>query len=183
MHDLFEIFGPLRTNDVCQFFYPRRGNETGYVVSCLVGHPPPRRCQFFWWPPETRPPITPCHTLCCGGGEGLRTVAASPQSTPTTPKMAPSPFKGSARENLLDASCLLTVEVFFRNPEKGAWRCANLSQIARQICAKLPVFRFVPEEGCAKLSQICREFESQFRTILCKYPFSNAPFSKFLTSC
>ena len=36
------------------------------------------------------------------------------------------------------------------------------------------------EEGCAKLSQICRESESQFRTILCKYPFSNAPFSKFL---
>ena len=30
--------------------------------------------------------------------------------------------------------------------------------------------------------QICREFESQCRTILCKYPFSNAPFSKFLIS-
>ena len=63
----------------------------------------------------------------------------------------------------------------FRNPEKGAFsrgRCANLSQIVRQICAKLLVFR-TSHEGCTKLSQICRKFESRFRTILCKYPFSN----------
>ena len=141
---------------------------------------------------------------------------------------------------------------FSQIPRRGrSWggRCANLSQIARQICAKLPVFCFAHQrnqesprqtkpkkgpkqkvhefrpflwilvfflkktstihiellfrnapaksswtdffwfglpgpllkEGCAKLSQICREFESQFRTILCKYPFSNVPFLKFLT--
>ena len=56
-------------------------------------------------------------------------------------------------------------------------RCANLSQIARQICAKLLVFRFVHQR---KGAQICRKSESQFRTLLCKYPFSNAPFLKVL---
>ena len=62
-------------------------------------------------------------------------------------------------------------------------RCANLSQIARQICAKLHKISFrASQEVCAKLSQICREFESQFRTILCKYPFSNAPFLEFYLS-
>ena len=61
-------------------------------------------------------------------------------------------------------------------------RCANLSQIARQICAKLLVFRFVHHtKGRAKLSQICRTFTSKFRTMLCKYPFCNAPFSKLLS--
>ena len=33
-------------------------------------------------------------------------------------------------------------------------------------------------EGCAKLSRVCRKFESEFRTILCKYLFSNDPFLK-----
>ena len=57
------------------------------------------------------------------------------------------------------------------------WGVAQIwSQIARQICAKLPVFHFVPQrKGAQNLSQICREFESQFRTILCKYPFSQCP--------
>ena len=59
---------------------------------------------------------------------------------------------------------------------KGAF-CANLSQIARQIGAKWPVFRFVHR---TKGAQNCRKFGCQFRTILCKYPFSNAPFLKFL---
>ena len=73
--------------------------------------------------------------------------------------------------------------LFSEIPRKGRsrrGRCANLSQIPREMCTKLPAFRCVLQEGCAKLPQICREFESQFRTILCKYPFSNAPFSKFL---
>ena len=72
----------------------------------------------------------------------------------------------------------------FRNLEKGAFakwalrkfvaNCApNLRKIAGSSLR-------TSGEGCAKLSQICRELESQFRTILCKYPFSNAPFSKFL---
>ena len=32
------------------------------------------------------------------------------------------------------------------------------------------------------MSQICRKLESQFRTILCKYPLTNAPFLKFLNN-
>ena len=63
---------------------------------------------------------------------------------------------------------------------KGALR--KLSQIARQICAKLPVFRFVHQ---TKGAQNCRKFvvnlKVNFGQFLCKYPFSNAPFSEFLT--
>ena len=62
-------------------------------------------------------------------------------------------------------------------------RCANLSQIARQICVKMPVFRRSVHQRNPKGAQNCREFvaqSSQFRTILYKYPFSNAPFSRFL---
>ena len=59
-----------------------------------------------------------------------------------------------------------------------------MSQIASQICAKLPVFRFVHQR---KGAQNCRKFVAnlkvmQFRTISCKYPFSNALFSKYLIS-
>ena len=75
----------------------------------------------------------------------------------------------------------------YRKSREGGVRERGTAQICRANCApnlrkKLPVFRFVHQlkEGCAKLSQICREFESQFRTILCKYPFSNAPLLKFL---
>ena len=68
-------------------------------------------------------------------------------------------FKQSSRHNGPKRNFLAPPVALLRNPEKGAFA----------------------EEGCAKLSQICREFESQFWTIFCKYPFSNAPFSKFLT--
>ena len=63
---------------------------------------------------------------------------------------------------------------------KGASRkfVANCAPNLRKIA---DVSFRASDEGCARLSQTCREFESQFRTILCKYPFSNAPFSKFLT--
>ena len=55
------------------------------------------------------------------------------------------------------------------------------AQICRKLrpkfAQKLPVFPFrTSEEGCAKVSQLYREFESKFRTTLCKYPFSIAPF-------
>ena len=65
-----------------------------------------------------------------------------------------------------------------RRRRSRAGRCANLSQ-TRHICAKLRVSRFVHQRQRA---QTCRKFENRFRTILCKYPFSYAPFSKFLIS-
>ena len=66
-----------------------------------------------------------------------------------------------------------------RNPETGAFARGAL----RKFCAPnlrrkiVGVSFHTSEEGCAKLSRVCLEFESRFRTILCKYPFSNAPFS------
>ena len=61
--------------------------------------------------------------------------------------------------------------VFIRNPEKGAFARGALRKFAAQLRAKFA-------QNCRFFvsSQICREFDSQFRTILCKYPFSNAPF-------
>ena len=76
--------------------------------------------------------------------------------------------------------------LFLRNPEKGAFArgesrkfVANCTPNLRKITGIS--FR-TSEEGCAKLSQICREFESQFRTILCKYPFSDAPSLRLLNA-
>ena len=63
-----------------------------------------------------------------------------------------------------------------RNPERGV-REGGFAQICRKVrqtCAKLLVVHFIHH---TKQKQNCREFESQFQTILCKYPFSNAPFS------
>ena len=42
---------------------------------------------------------------------------------------------------------------------------------------------FRTSHGCAELSQSCRTFEGQFGHLLCKSPFSNAPFSKFMGFC
>ena len=68
--------------------------------------------------------------------------------------------------------------------EKGAFArrggCANVSQIASQNLGKIAGFSFrTSEEVQALLSQICRESESQFRTIFCKYPFSNTSSPNF----
>ena len=68
-----------------------------------------------------------------------------------------------------------------RNPEKGgAFAKGGVTQICRKLHKIAGSSFCTSEEGCAKLSQTCREFESQFRTILCKYLFFNAPFSEFL---
>ena len=75
---------------------------------------------------------------------------------------------------------------FFRNPEKGALNfakgalrkfvanCApNLRKIAGiSFCAS--------EEGSAKLSQICREFEKSISDNFMQVPLFQCPFSKFL---
>ena len=53
-----------------------------------------------------------------------------------------------------------------------AQSCRNLRELAQQKIAG--TLFGTSEKACAKLSYICCEFESQFRTILCKYPFSNA---------
>ena len=61
----------------------------------------------------------------------------------------------------------------FRNPEKGAFAKVALRKFAANCAPNLRKIAGISfrtsEEGCAKLSQICREFESKFRTILCKY--------------
>ena len=49
---------------------------------------------------------------------------------------------------------LLLSEILRRGRSRRG-RCANLSQIERQICAKLPVFRFVHQR---KGAQRCRKF-------------------------
>ena len=61
-----------------------------------------------------------------------------------------------------------------RNPEKGAFARGALRKFVANCAPNLHRIAGVSfrasEEGCAKLSQICREFEGQFLTILCKYP-------------
>ena len=59
--------------------------------------------------------------------------------------------------------------LILRNPEKGAFARGALRKFVANCAPNLRKsagisFR-TSEEGCAKLSQICREFESQFRTI------------------
>ena len=73
-----------------------------------------------------------------------------------------------------------------RKSREGGIREGGVSQICRKLRApnlhkNVGISFRTSEKGCAKLSQICREFESKFRTNLCKYLFSNAPFSKYLT--
>ena len=78
----------------------------------------------------------------------------------------------------------LKVKILYpQKSQEGGVREVGVTQNCRKLHAKSAqiagiAFR-TSEEGCAKLSQLCREFDSQFRTILCKYPFSNAPFLKF----
>ena len=66
------------------------------------------------------------------------------------------------------------------NPRGSCCGCSPVANCAPNL-RKIAGLSFrTSEEGCTKLSQICREFQSQFRAILCKYPLSNAPFSEFL---
>ena len=72
----------------------------------------------------------------------------------------------------------------FRNPEKGMFAkgalrkfVANSAPNLRQIACI--AFR-TSEEGCTKLSQNCRRFESKISDNFLQIPLSNAPFSKFL---
>ena len=90
------------------------------------------------------------------------------------------------REHLNSVQLMVSGEycegVFPGRWERG--RCANLSEIARQICMKLRVFRFVHQStGAQNCLKICRKLANKFRTILCKYPFSNAPFSEVPRGC
>ena len=56
-----------------------------------------------------------------------------------------------------------------------------VAKCAPNACKTSGVSFRASNEGCTKLPQICRKLEDQFRTILCKYPFSNAPISEFLS--
>ena len=71
----------------------------------------------------------------------------------------------------------------FRNPEKGAFAkgalCKFVANCAPNLRKIAGILFCMSKGGCATVSQICREFESQFRTILCKYPFSNVPSPNF----
>ena len=66
---------------------------------------------------------------------------------------------------------------YFRNPEKGAFARGALRKLQPNLrkIAGISFRTSLTEEGRTKLSQMFREFESQFRTISYKYPFSNAP--------
>ena len=73
-----------------------------------------------------------------------------------------------------------------RNPKKGPFakgRCVNLSQIARQICAKLPVFHFVHQR---KGAQNCRKFVANlkvnFGQVYANTPFTMPPSPNFRNS-
>ena len=71
------------------------------------------------------------------------------------------------------AHCWISGNYGDQKSEKGAFAGApNLF--------KLLGFRFVHHAKGAQIVAILWQSRSQFRTILCKYPFSNAPFSKFL---
>ena len=69
--------------------------------------------------------------------------------------------------------------IFIRNPEKGALRkfVANCAPNVRKIAGIS--FR-ASEEGCAHLSQICREFEVNFGQFYANTPFPIPPSPKFL---
>ena len=60
--------------------------------------------------------------------------------------------------------------MILRNPEKGAFGKGALRKFVANCAPNLRKFASAlfraSDDGCAKLSQICREFESQFRTIL-----------------
>ena len=60
----------------------------------------------------------------------------------------------------------------FQKSREGGVREGGVAQTVRQIYAKLLVFRFVRH---MKGAQNCCEFVENLK---CKYPFSNAPFSK-----
>ena len=82
----------------------------------------------------------------------------------STSRRIPWNLWGSAR-GLCERVCLV------QKSREGGVREGGVAQICRKL-----------RKGCTKSSQICRKFENQFRTILCKYPFSKAPFSKLLNS-
>ena len=67
-------------------------------------------------------------------------------------------------------------------PRRGAFAKGALRKVVANCAPNLRKIAGVSfrtsHEGCAKLSRTCRKFESKFRTILCKYPFSKAPSSK-----
>ena len=100
------------------------------------------------------------------------------------PEFVPGTPPGHPTAKFLYVIFLYRFSLFIRNPEKGAFARGALRKFVANCAPNLRKsagisFR-TSEQGCAKMSQTCREFENQFRTILCKYPFSNAPFSKFL---
>ena len=70
-----------------------------------------------------------------------------------------------------------SLSLSLRNPEKGAFakggRCANLSQIAHQICRKTwLVFRFVHQR---KGAQNCRKFVANLKVNFGQF-YANTPF-------
>ena len=75
------------------------------------------------------------------------------------------------------------VRLSFRHSEKGAFAKGALRKSVANCAPNLRKIAsssfHTSEKGCAKLTvaTLSCKFESQFRTILCKYPFSNAPFS------
>ena len=68
---------------------------------------------------------------------------------------------------------------FFRNPEKGAFVRGALRKLIANSTPNLhniAGFRFICHTRVRKIVINCRKFESQFRTVSCKYPFFQCPF-------
>ena len=96
-------------------------------------------------------------------------------SNRVTPKRRRTPICGSLW--LPEKIFVSFFSEILRRKRSRRGRSGNLSKKTnlRKI-AGIP-FR-TSHKGCAKLSQICRKFESKFQIILCNYPLSNAPSRK-----
>ena len=87
-----------------------------------------------------------------------------------------SPKSGQERAQKVDFLHPLLSE-----SREGGVREGGVAQIYRKSCAKFAQncwYCFVHHTKGAGNCRFCRRLESQLRTILCKYPISNAPFSK-----
>ena len=73
-----------------------------------------------------------------------------------------------------------TTMTIFRKSQEGGVREGGVTQICRKLRAKFAQnCRYFVLYIRGRVREIVANCENQFRTILCKYPFSNAPFSEF----
>ena len=153
--------------------------ETQGSLTFKGGRPPPLRMEDR--PPQTQKLIfVLCFPKYKMGGPNYLWPTRTELSRKVSEILGPKhfcdlcrklPCHGNPHHLMSSKERVFHASHFFRNPDKGALckfvaNCApNLHKIAGMS------FR-TSEEGCAKLSQIYREFESQFRAIF----GANTPF-------